>query len=206
MSADPARKRAQYTWTDYRSWPDTDRWQLINGEAYATTPAPTTRHQKLASRFTHHFENHFDGKPCDVYPAPTDVKLTDEDVVQPDIVIVWDPNQITETHIEGPPTLVVEILSPSTELLDRGRKLDLYARSGVQEVWLVRPYPSLLEIFVLKDSAYLRAHAFTRDQPFESPTFPDLELDLETLFEFPIPPEERIDVVKEGRPPYVATA
>ena len=97
---------------------------------------------------------------------------------------------------------MIEILSPSTENLDRGRKLDLYARSGVTEVWLVRPYPALIEIFLLRDGAYVRAHAFIREQPFKSPTFPDLELNLDTLFDFPIPPEERIDVVKEGRPPY----
>jgi len=69
---------------------------------------------------------------CPVYPAPMDLKLSDRDVVQPDILVVCDPKQIKKTHVEGPPFLLIEILSFSTLLHDRGRKLELYARSGVQ--------------------------------------------------------------------------
>jgi len=206
MRTSVAIKHDPFTWADYRSWPDDERWQIIDGEAYAMSPAPTTRHQTLVSRLNRHWANFLDGKRCQVYPAPTDLKLSDVDVVQPDLLVVCEPDKVKATHIEGPPTLVIEILSPSTELLDRGRKLDLYAASGVKEVWLVTPYPSLIEIFVLKGGSYRRAHAFTREQPFQCPSFPELKLDLNALFDLPIAPEERIDVVKERRPPYAAKA
>jgi len=202
MSNARAIKDNRYTWEDYRSWPDSERWELIDGEAYAMSPAPATRHQKLLIRLASAFEIFLRGKPCEVFPAPTDLKLSDTDVVQPDLLVVCEPDKIKPTHIEGPPTLVIEILSPSTELLDRGRKLDLYATNGVKEVWLVTPYPSLIEIFVLDNGTYRRIHAFTREQTFHCPSFPALQLDLNALFDLPLAPEERINVVREGHPPY----
>jgi Uma2 family endonuclease len=166
------------------------------------SPAPATRHQKVLIRLAAELEAFLRGKPCEVYPAPTDLKLSDTDIVQPDLLVVCEPDKVKPTHIEGPPTLVIEILSPSTELLDRGRKLDLYAASGVKEVWLVTPYPALIEIFVLDGGACRRAYAFTREQTFHCPAFPKLHLDLNALFELPIAPEERINIVREGHPPF----
>ncbi len=205
MTEESTARRLGFTWDDYHSWNDGQRWEVVGGEAYAMTPAPRTRHQKVQSRLTRRLEEFLDGRPCDVYPAPTDVKLSNEDVVQPDLIVVCDPEQVKSTHIEGPPTLVVEILSPSTEALDRGRKMELYARFGVKEVWLVTPYPRLLEVYLLAGDAYRLVHTYceyVRDEVFCSPTFPELELDLEKLFDFPIPPEERIQMVREGHPPY----
>lgn len=204
MSTASAKKKERFTWDDYRTWPDDERWEIIGGEAFAMSPAPATRHQLLVARLTSAFEVFLRGKKCQVYPSPVDLKLSDEDVVQPDLLVVCEQEKVKPTHIEGPPTLVIEILSPSTELMDRGRKLDLYAASGVKEVWLVAPYPSLIEIFVLDGGDYRRAHAFTREQEFSCPSFPDLRLGLDSLFDLPVAPEEKIRVVREGRPPYGA--
>lgn len=193
-----------YTWDDYRSWHDGQRWEILAGEAYAMTPAPSTRHQKLQSRLTRRLEEFLDGKPCDVYPAPTDVKLSDDDILQPDLSIVCDLDQVKPTHIEGAPTLVVEILSPSTALLDRTEKMRLYARSAVREVWLVTPYPWLAEVFVLDGDCYKLAAAYSREDTLTSPTLDGLTIDLRPVFDYPIPPEEQIDMVKEGHPPYAS--
>ena len=206
MSSNAARKRHPLTWRDYRSWPDDERWEMIGGEAYAMSAAPATRHQKLLVRLAATFEDFLRGKPCEVYPAPTDLKLSESDVVQPDLLVVCDPDQVKPTHVEGPPALVIEILSPSTVLLDRGRKLDLYAASGVKEVWLVTPYPALIEIFTLDCATYRRTRAITREDSFTCPGFPDLALDLQALFDLPIPPEEQIDIVRECPPPYAVKA
>jgi Uma2 family endonuclease len=202
MSGMPAQRHDRYTWDDYRSWPDSERWQIVDGEAYAMSPAPATRHQQLVVRLARQWGNFLEGKPCEVYPAPTDLKLSETDIVQPDLLVVCEREKVKPTHIEGPPTLVIEVLSPSTQVLDRGRKLDLYAASGVREVWLVAPYPPLLEILLLGGSTYRRLHAFTRGQTFQCPSFPELRLDLEALFDLPVAPEERLEVVKEGHPPY----
>jgi Uma2 family endonuclease len=202
MSPAPAQRKERFTWDDYQTWPDDERWEIIGGEAFAMSPAPATRHQLLSARLVSALDAFLRGRKCQVYAAPVDLKLSDEDIVQPDILVVCEPEKVKPTHIEGPPTLVIEILSPSTELIDRGLKLDLYAASGVKEVWLVTPYPSLIEIFVLDNGAYRRARALTREQEFRCPSFPDLGLDLNGLFDLPTTPEERIKVVRERRPPY----
>jgi len=73
----------------------------------------------------------------------------------------------------------LRIGSPSTIRHDRLRKLNLYARSGVAEHWLVTPRPFLLEILSLKDGAYFIAGVYTESDRFRSPRFPGLEIDLE---------------------------
>jgi Uma2 family endonuclease len=203
MSQPQSTTAPRFTWTDYQTWPSDQRWEIVGGEAYAMSPAPSTRHQKLLMRLAANLEHFFAGRPCEVYPAPTDVKLSETDVVQPDLVVVCDPTHVHPTHIEGPPALVIEILSPSTEHLDRGRKLDLYAASGVQEVWLISPWPALMELFVLDGGAYRRLHAFTQTDPFQSPSFPELTCDLATLFDLPITPEEeQLRIVREAPPTF----
>jgi Uma2 family endonuclease len=166
------------------------------------SPAPSTRHQKIQQELGRQLGNHFIERPCDVYPAPVDVRLSDFDVVQPDLVVLCDEEQIKPTHIDGPPTLVIEILSPATATYDRTRKLDLYARSGVKEVWLVTPYPSCVEIFLLDGNTYRFIQACDKEDELKSPTFPDLEVGLPRLFDFPLEPGEQIQRVKEVHPPY----
>jgi len=200
-----AAKQQKFTWTDYRSWDDDTRWEIIGGEAFAMTPAPTTRHQRIVFELSRQMGNHFVDKPCDVFPSPTDVKLTDEDIVQPDLAVVCEPDKIKHSHIEGAPTLVVEVLSPSTAAFDRVRKLRLYAHCGVREVWLVTPYPWLAEVFVLDGDGYRLANAYEKDGILESTVFPDFKITLAGVFDYPIDPGERIEMVKEGRPPYPAT-
>ncbi len=202
MSEATARKIDYFTWDDYKSWNDGKRWAIIAGEAFAMSPAPSLRHQSISIELAAQFQDYFRGKTCKVFPAPTDVKLSEEDVVQPDLLVVCDKNQMKGTHIEGPPTLVVEILSPSTEQFDRTRKLQLYARSGVKEVWLITPYPWLAEVFVLDGETYRLLGAYQEDEILESRTFPDLTIALAEIFDYPIDPSERIEMVKEGRPPY----
>ena len=152
--AQPARQRGRtYTWDDYQTWPDDERWEIIDGEAVMMSPSPAYRHQRVLAQLVRRLGDFFDGRPCEVLPAPMDVKLSDTDVVEPDILVVCDPGIIEPTHIAGPPTLVVEVLSPSSAVHDRLRKLHLYARFGVPEYWIVTPFPSLVEVLVLRDEA-----------------------------------------------------
>ena len=197
-----ALKKTVYDWQDYRSWNDGQKWEIIAGEAFAMTPAPSPRHQTILGNLYACFRRQFKGKPCQVFLAPTDVRLSDHDIVQPDLLVVCDPRQIKPTHIEGAPTLVLEILSPASAVYDRARKVALYARHGVKEVWLVTPYPSLAEVLVLDDDAYRLAGTFTRESRIASPTFPGFAVSLRKVFDFPLEPGEEIAMVKEGRPPY----
>ena len=206
MSAESTARKLQHTWDDYRHWDDGKRWELVGGEAFDMSPAPSLNHQTVQGELTTKLTLFFRGKDCRVFPAPVDVKLSDVDVFQPDIAVVCDPKQCRGSHIEGAPTLVVEVLSPSTAAFDRVRKLPLYARHGVGEVWLVTPYPWMAEVFVLTDNGYRLDAAYEREGLLKSRVFPGLEIRLAEVFDFPIPPEERVEMVKEGRPPYAASA
>jgi Uma2 family endonuclease len=123
-------------------------------------------------------------------------------VVQPDVLVVCDPRKIKDTHIEGAPDLVVEIASPSTTVYDRTLKLELYARYGVKEYWLVTPYPHLLEVLLLDGDGYRIRKVYRKQDTLTSPTLPGLELPLAAIFDFPIPDGERILEVHESTPPY----
>ncbi len=205
MSGMPITKSERYTWDDYRSWDDDQRYEIIGGELFNMTPAPRVQHQRVCGSLFSALHEHFAGRKCSPLVSPIDLKLSEQDTVQPDIVVVCDPSQIKDTHIEGPPRLVIEIASPSTLRHDRVRKFTLYQSMGVAEYWLVTPYPSLIEIFVLSDTRFQLATGYEAHQTLSSPTFPDLSLELAPIFDFPIDPNERVEMVKETQAPYSAT-
>ena len=153
--ADPARTlEGRFTYGQYREWPDDERWELINGEAWAMS-SPTEWHQILLVRLIRKFGDFLDNKPCRFLPAPFDVlfpKGSEADdevdtVVQPDIVVFCDRSKLREPNARGAPDLVVEILSPSTSRKDLNEKFRLYERGGVREYWVVDPFAASLCIF-----------------------------------------------------------
>jgi Uma2 family endonuclease len=197
-----AHKNKHTTWNDYRQLPDEQRVEIIGGKIFDMSPAPGTRHQSIALELSLHLGIFFKGKPCKPFIAPTDLKLSDEDVVQPDLMVVCNQDQIKETHVEGAPTLVVEILSPSTQSHDRKLKMELYARSGVNEVWLVSPLPPGIEVFLLDGETYRFVGMYQIEDEFKSPSFDELKLDMEAVFDFPLEPGEQVYVVKEEKRVY----
>ncbi len=196
----------RFTWDDYRSWDDGERWELIGGEAFCMSPVPGSRHQAIVGDLFAALHRHFRDRPCRPFVSPLDVRLSAEDVVQPDVVVVCDRSRVLESHLEGPPTLVIEVLSPSSHRHDRVRKLRLYAHFGVEEYWLVHPHPALVEVLHLVDGEYRIAGAYTDAETLHSPTFPELTLELATVFTLPVPPEQQIDEIRESAPPYGAAA
>ena len=137
----------RFTYRNYRTWPDDERWELIGGHAWAMSPAPLRSHQKLSVWLSRQIGNFLEGKPCEVYAAPFDVLFPEGDeadddietVVQPDIVVICDKSKLTREGARGAPDLVVEILSPSTSKKDQREKFELYQRHGVREYWVVDP-------------------------------------------------------------------
>src|SRR5438477_2119105 len=108
MAQTSARQQQHLTWDDYCQWPEGERWEIIGGVAHNMSPAPTTRHQHVLGNLFVALKTHFHGKKCNPYVAPVDVKFSNEDIVQPDAIVVCDVNQVKRTHIEGAPTLVIE--------------------------------------------------------------------------------------------------
>jgi Uma2 family endonuclease len=205
MSKSALNQQQRYTWADYQTWNDNHRWEIIGGDAYLMSPSPTSRHQWIVTELSARLHAHFNGKPCRLFVSPMDVVLSDEDVVQPDLLVVCNPSQIKRTHIEGAPALAVEIESSSSVFRDRLLKLNLYAQAGVKEYWIVRPWPSLVEVLLLQGAKYQVQDVFGKEQTLTSPSFPDLQINLADVFDFPLEPGEEPPIVKESpTPPYRA--
>ena len=187
-----------YTWHDYQAWNNDHRYELIDGEIFDMTPAPRTSHQRIAGKIFVALDHFFAGKQCQPFVAPTDVVLSEYDVVQPDLLVVCDPEQIKETHIEGAPAMVVEILSPATRSRDRVQKTRLYARAGIKEYWIVSPDDAAVELFLLNNGKYTLELSAEFHETLVSPSFPGLEIPLCDIFP-PPPPELEI---RENSPPY----
>lgn len=192
MGSTAKKGNARFTYADYRTWPDDERWEIINGEAYAMTPAPSLLHQKILGNLHLKFGGHFLGKSCTVFIAPTDVVLNETNVVQPDLLVVCDRNKMTDANIQGAPDLVAEVLSHSTSLRDKREKKRLYERFGVREYILVYPDDALVERYSLANGKYSPPDILNWDEQLRLSAFPELEIDLWEIFGKELPTEKEL--------------
>ncbi|MCF6356020.1 MAG: Uma2 family endonuclease [Candidatus Polarisedimenticolaceae bacterium] len=177
-------KRAEkYTYSDYLTWLDDERWEIIDGEAYNMTPAPGIKHQNVVGTTFSLLKQKLKGKPCRPFVAPTDVVLSDHDVVQPDIIVVCDEKKITEASIQGAPDLVVEVLSPATALKDKREKKALYERSAVREYIIIDPFELYVERFVLKGKRYGESEIFGPQEVLPLNSLTGIDITLWEVFE-----------------------
>ncbi len=177
--------KTKLTYEDYAKTPEGERYELLDGELIMAA-APNMAHQNTQTNLVGEFYVFVKGSDLgSVYFAPTDVYLSDTDVVQPDILFFFKARSHIRTgkNIRGAPDLVVEILSPSTSSRDWGYKRDLYAKHGVKEYWLVDPYAKQVIVMLLKDGRYEIVGVYREDDTLRSPTLEGLELDIGRVFD-----------------------
>lgn len=147
------------TYQDYLLLPEETgyRFEILDG-MLIKEPSPNVIHQRVSRRLQRILEDYFwEFDPeGEIFDAPLDVTFHDTTVVQPDLFYVsGDQKSITKnTRIDGPPTLIVEILSPSSGRKDRLQKLRIYQEVQVQHYWLVDPEEKTLECFALQNAVY----------------------------------------------------
>ena len=129
------------------------RGELIGGKIVAMS-APSINHMRIADNISGIFREYLRGKSCEFFPAGTADFLSEEDHFIPDGMVVCHTEIIGEHTVNGPPDLVIEILSRSTWQIDRGHKKDAYEAAGVREYWIVDPVNMILEQYVLSGSRY----------------------------------------------------
>ena len=166
-----------YTEEDYYNLPETVRAELIDGQIYYMS-APSRIHQKILMFLSKTIANYIDSKDgsCEVYPAPFAVKLFEDDdktVVEPDISVICDPNKLTDRGCTGAPDWIVEIVSPSTSSHDYIRKLNLYAKAGVKEYWIIDPRTEKVFVYHL-DQADVNADSYTFQDKIKVNIYDDL--------------------------------
>ena len=181
----------KFTYKNYLNWPENERWELIYGEAWDMSPAPTRKHQKIAMKLSYQIEDYLKDKDCEVYIAPFDVRLPENEesdqetdtVVQPDLLVVCDKSKLDDAGCKGAPDWIIEILSPSTAVKDLNNKYNLYEKKGVKEYWVVDPSNNYLTVYLLDISGtFFRSGVFSSDSTVQSATLPDLTIDLNPLF------------------------
>ncbi|MDR2618783.1 MAG: Uma2 family endonuclease, partial [Treponema sp.] len=161
--SDPLRSLnddSHFTYADYLGWEGPERYEIINGEAFMMS-SPTVEHQGMITELLVQFGNFLRGKPCKVFAAPLDVRLfpeedrSDDTVVQPDILVVCDTSKLSKGSVDGPPDLVVEILSPSNTQKQMFLKFESYLNAGVREYWVLDPEEKKAQVHVLHEGRYI---------------------------------------------------
>jgi Uma2 family endonuclease len=148
---------------------------------------PSARHQDIVVCLAYTLRTHVRQHGLGVVAADVDVRLPSGDWVGPDITYLA-PDKVDlldeeKGDIFGAPTLVVEVLSPSTAMYDRIEKFALYEHARVEWVWLVDQDTLSIEEFQWTADGYLRIGGVPGGQPFTPRAVPTLTIDLATLME-----------------------
>lgn len=187
----------RYTYADYLTWTDNKMRELLDGFIKTMSPAPNLTHARLTRKISYPMMRHIEKRKgkCEVFTAPFDVRLpqskevTDNDkiftVVQPDICVVCDPSKLDKKGCIGPPDIIVEILSLSTQKYDLNEKFRLYEVSGVKEYWVVNPNAGVTVFILQENGKYDTGTAYgeyEEDVQIPVQTLEGLHLSLKELF------------------------
>ena len=181
-------RSTRLTYEDYLLFPDDGkRHEIIEGDHYMT-PAPRRKHQRVSGRLFVALSGFTASRRLgEVYAAPFDVVLSDENVVQPDLLFLSAARAgiSTEDNIQGAPDLIVEILSESSRKKDEVTKRKLYERFGVQEYWVVDPELEIVKIFRRAQQGYGRAIELSKEanDVLTTDLLPGFRLALTEIFE-----------------------
>ena len=174
-----ARRDVVLTYKEYEALPADGRHYEIHDGEISVTASPSPQHQIVTRNLFRMLDAHVRARGIgEVLFSPIDVILSDTAIVQPDIVYLEPARleRISRRGIEGAPTLVVEVLSPSSTLIDRSTKWQLYARHGVPFYWLVDSEGRAIEALELGPEGYALAARASGAGPVSFPPFQDLPL------------------------------
>jgi Uma2 family endonuclease len=179
------RVRPRVSFADLERTPeDGRRYEIYDGEVFVV-PAPLPRHQVVQHQVTELLRERCRQHGGFAVGSPIDIVLSDYDVVQPDVVLFGPARAYLidlDRVIRHAPDLCVEILSPSTEATDRGRKLQMFARYGVPEYWIVDPVNEVIEVHRFEAGSYVLAQRAAGDDEVESSVVPGATLRAGSVF------------------------
>jgi len=175
-----------YTYKDYLSWGDDVRFELLDGIPHMMA-APTRWHQQVTLEISRQLGNWLEGKPCEVYAAPFDVRLfpeadkSDRVVVQPDVLVICEEEKLSDGKAcQGAPDFVVEVASKGTKGKDFREKKALYEKAGVQEYWVVEA--GAVYKYVPVDGEYQETvHDLDEDSAISVDVLPGCSIDFQKI-------------------------
>lgn len=189
MLIDPIKT---YTYKDSILYDENERIEIIDGTIYNMSPALSRIHQKIIMELSAEIRNYIKANngSCEVYPAPFDVILKNDDeiiedcknIVQPDISVICDKNKLTDKGCTGSPDMIVEVVSPYNPNNDFIRKLNLYDKYKVKEYWIVNPMKKNILIYKLDENeCYGMPDIYTFEDKVTVGIYDDLEIDFNSF-------------------------
>lgn len=156
------------------------RYEFLEGEIHLLS-SPRVKHQTTVGILYGEIYKHLHKDNYVPFVAPYDIifKVDDKmNVLQPDLGIICDLEEHTdeEDRYIGLPTLVVEVLSPSSISRDKVRKLNTYMLSGIEEYWIVDPEKESVSVYQFKEYEVENYADFKRIEGIQSFVFEDLKL------------------------------
>lgn len=165
MNMELAEKR-DFTVKDVENLPQDIRAELIDGQIFYFA-APALTHQRILGDLYMKIRTYIEGQngPCEVFMAPVSVCLADErkNYLEPDIIVVCDPDRLQEDGCHGAPDFIIEITSKSTEKRDYGMKMLKYRTAGVKEYWVVDPFRETVMAYWFEDETQNCLYGFREE-------------------------------------------
>ncbi|HEX3043200.1 MAG TPA: Uma2 family endonuclease [Bacillota bacterium] len=189
----PQIDRDNYTYGDYLTWPEEERWEIIDGTPYMMT-APSRIHQEISGELFVQFHSYLKDISCKVYAAPFSVRLpkgnerndTEIDtVVEPDLALVCDLSKLDDQGCKGAPDLIIEIMSPGSVKNDMLKKFNRYEKAGVKEYWIIEPNGKVVTVFTLGENGrYGRQEVYSEEDEVQVKVCRDLKINLKPVFAY----------------------
>lgn len=177
--------RPRVSYADLERAPeDGRRYELYDGEVYVV-PAPLARHQVTQQNIVQLLVEYAKQTGGFAVESPIDIVFSDYDVLQPDVVFFSPARRHLidlDRVIRDAPDLCVEVLSPSTAATDRGRKMQMFARYGVNEYWIVDPAGGTIEVYELGDDGYRLRTIASGEAVVTSGTLPGYSFRADSVF------------------------
>lgn len=171
-----------YTIADIEALPEGERAELIDGELF-WMDAPLRRHQEISGEIFVSIRQHIrqnKGK-CKIYAAPFAVyiKKDNRNYVEPDISVICDRDKLDEKGCQGAPDWMIEIVSPSSKMMDYERKVNLYREAGAREYWIVDAETETVTVYDFEHEKDAVQYAFS--EQIKAGIFDELCLNLSAM-------------------------
>jgi len=173
---------------------DYKKVEKINGVVYNMSPSGGFSHGLVNGNIYHSFRKQLKDSLCVVSVENLDLYLSEDEYVNPDVMLICDRNQVKKDKYRGVPKFVAETLSPSTAFKDRTVKMKVYAKHGIDEYWIIDPKSRSVEVYCLEDGKYELVNSLIlEDEPEDSDynaktvltlrAMPSISMTLEEIFE-----------------------
>jgi len=168
-----------YRSSDFFRLPEGEPVELLRGR-FVVSPSPSLHHQFIVGLLYERFIKISEASDGFAMVAPMDTVLSDDTIPQPDVIYVRKENRkILKDRVRGVPDLVIEVLSPSTSRRDRLEKLDLYAKYGIAEYWIVDPESRVFDFYTNHNGTF---SVVTSAKVYQSPKFTEVQIDLDEFW------------------------